>query len=88
LLVSDTQVLVVDFKTGRRVPRQIDQAPTSHLRQMSAYAALLRGIFPGRTVKAALLYTNGPVLMQLSDELIEAHKPRLQAQQDNLSAAS
>ncbi|MEY2926290.1 MAG: hypothetical protein RL367_767 [Pseudomonadota bacterium] len=88
LLVSDTQVLVVDFKTGRRVPGQIDQAPISHLRQMSAYALLLRGIFPGRRVKAALLYTNGPVLMELTDALIEAHKPGLQGQQDNLGPAS
>ncbi len=84
LLVSDDQVLVVDFKTGRRVPRTIAQAPASHLRQMSAYVCLLRGIFPDKEVKAALLYTNGPALMPLPLELIELHKPSLQGQQDNL----
>jgi ATP-dependent helicase/nuclease subunit A len=88
LLVSETEVLVVDFKTGRRVPSRIENAPTSHLRQMSAYVALLRSIFPGKTVKAGLLYTHEARMLQLPDALLEAHKPSLQAQQDILLRAS
>jgi ATP-dependent helicase/nuclease subunit A len=75
LVVSPDRVRVVDFKTGRRAPRSVADIPAYHLRQMSAYAAALRVIFPGRTVEAALLYTAGPVLHVLPDTVLAAHKP-------------
>ncbi|WP_286771470.1 3'-5' exonuclease, partial [Sphingomonas sp. 66-10] len=52
LLVTDTTVRVVDFKTGRQVPRSVDEAPTYHLRQIAAYVAALAVIFPGRAIEA------------------------------------
>jgi ATP-dependent helicase/nuclease subunit A len=75
LLVTDDAVLVVDFKTGRRVPRDAAAVSTHHKAQMGAYAAVLQGIFPGRTVRAALLYTSGPTLIELTAETLAAHKP-------------
>ena len=42
---------------------------------MAAYAAVLEGIFPGRTVQAALLYTSGPKLITLSAETLAAWRP-------------
>ncbi|MBN8839558.1 MAG: PD-(D/E)XK nuclease family protein, partial [Sphingomonadales bacterium] len=75
LLVTETSVRVVDFKTGRQVPRSVDEAPTYHLRQMAAYVAALAVIFPGRAIEAALLYTGGPVLLPLPAALLERHKP-------------
>lgn len=77
LLVTDTAVTVVDFKTARRVPASAAALPAAYLRQMAAYVAALRVIFPGRTVKAALLYTGGPVLFALDDALLDGHKPGL-----------
>lgn len=74
LLVEDTRVLVVDFKTGRRPPRAIEQLPMAHVRQMAAYVAALRLIFPGRAVQAGLLYTATPQLFWLPDELLAAAK--------------
>ncbi len=75
LLVSADRVRVIDFKTGRRVPLGLDEVPTFHLRQMSAYAEALRVIFPGRNVEAALLYTAAPRLFDLPDALLADHKP-------------
>jgi ATP-dependent helicase/nuclease subunit A len=66
LLVSDDRVQVVDFKTGRRAPASAAEIPVYHLRQMAAYVAALRVIFPGRTVEAGLLYTAGPTLFALT----------------------
>ena len=77
LVVTDDAVLVIDFKTGRRVPPAPDACPIPHLRQMAAYHALLSAIFPDKRVSAALLYTAGPVMHMLSDDLLIAHKPRL-----------
>jgi len=65
LLVSDDEVQVIDFKTGR-VPTNEEQIPASHRAQMSAYVEALRIIFPGRLVRATLLYTAGPQLFELA----------------------
>jgi ATP-dependent helicase/nuclease subunit A len=75
LVVTDDAVLVIDFKTGRRVPTSPSACPVPHLRQMAAYYALLSTIFPNKPVTSALLYTAGPVLHQLSDDLLASHKP-------------
>ncbi|WP_017670981.1 double-strand break repair helicase AddA [Blastomonas sp. AAP53] len=74
LLVEDDRVLVVDFKTGRRPPRSMEQLPVAHVRQMAAYVAALQLIFPGRAVQAGLLYTAIPQLFWLPDALLSATK--------------
>ncbi|WP_232824474.1 PD-(D/E)XK nuclease family protein [Blastomonas sp. UPD001] len=74
LLVEEDRVLVVDFKTGRRPPASLEQLPVAHVRQMAAYVAALRLIFPGRAVQAGLLYTSSPQLFLLPDELLAATK--------------
>lgn len=76
LLINDHLVRIVDFKTGRQVPRDLGDVPTYHLRQMGAYAAALAVIFPGRVIEVALLYTNGPTLLPIPDDLLAQHKPR------------
>jgi len=64
LLVEPDRILVIDFKTGR-VPDSMDAIPGSHRAQMAAYAQALGVIFPGREVRAALLYTAAPQLFEL-----------------------
>jgi ATP-dependent helicase/nuclease subunit A len=75
LLVGETQVRLVDFKTGRAVPATSGEISTPHLRQMAAYVAALEVIFPGRSVEAALLYTSGPTLHALPRGLIARFMP-------------
>ena len=65
LLVEADRILVIDFKTGR-VPDNDGDIPASHRAQMHAYAEALRVIFPGREVRAALLYTAAPRLFELA----------------------
>ena len=64
LLVEDSQVAVIDFKTGR-APADANQIPSSHRAQMTAYAEALAVIFPGRTIRSALLYSSAPRLFEL-----------------------
>lgn len=59
LAVSADLVSVVDFKTGK-VPASVDKVPSAHFAQMTAYADALKVIFPGRKVRASLIYTAGP----------------------------
>ncbi|MGN7999844.1 double-strand break repair helicase AddA [Sphingomonas sp. 22176] len=75
LVVTPERVRVVDFKTGRRAPALLADVPPYHLRQMAAYVAALRVIFPEREVEAALLYSAGPVLYALPEALLAEHKP-------------
>jgi ATP-dependent helicase/nuclease subunit A len=77
LHVSDSRIRFVDFKTNRRAPASLADAPPSHLRQIAAYAAALAVIFPGRAVEAALLYTAGPTLLPLDAETLARLKPGL-----------
>ena len=64
LLIEEGQVSVLDFKTGR-VPDSDAQVPAAHHAQMEAYSEALRVIFPDRRIKAALLYTSGPKLIEV-----------------------
>ncbi|GGB66481.1 double-strand break repair helicase AddA [Blastomonas aquatica] len=74
LLIEPDRVLVVDFKTSRRPPSSLEQLPVAHVRQMAAYVAALRLIFPGRAVQAGLLYTATPQLFMLPEALLAATK--------------
>ena len=85
LVVTDDAVRVVDFKTGRRAPSSVNDIPVYHLRQMAAYVAALNVIFPGRRVEAALLYTAGPTLFALTDDVLAPHKPQLGATEQSLT---
>jgi ATP-dependent helicase/nuclease subunit A len=84
LCIGPDRVQFVDFKTGRIAPATLADVPTSHLRQMAAYAAALGVIFPSRRIEAGLLYTSVPRLIVLPPELLAAHKPGFVEAQGNL----
>jgi ATP-dependent helicase/nuclease subunit A len=65
LLVTESRVEVIDFKTGR-VPASEGAIPASHRAQMAAYIEALSVIFPDREVRASLLYTAGPQLFEVA----------------------
>ena len=71
LVVLPDRILVIDYKTQRPAPDHIDRTDPAHLLQMAAYVALLRRLYPGRSVEAALVWTDGPRLMSVPDALIE-----------------
>ena len=83
LLVEPDRVRVIDFKTGRRVPLELDEVPVFHLRQMAAYAEALGVIFPGRRIEAALLYTAAPRLFDLTEDVLASHKPGFAAMEQS-----
>jgi ATP-dependent helicase/nuclease subunit A len=75
LAVLADRVLVADFKTNRRPPRRIEDTPVLYLRQMAAYRAVLRDIFPGRDIICALVWTQASQVVMLPDALLESHAP-------------
>ena len=72
LVVTGTEVLAVDYKSNRIIPQTPDAVPEGVLRQMAAYAVLLTQVFPGRSVRVALLWTAQASLMELPPTLLDA----------------
>ena len=68
--VGADSVLVVDYKTNRPAPRDEAGVAPVYLRQMAAYHAVLSEIYPDRRIDCALLWTDGPHLMQLSPAIL------------------
>jgi len=79
LAVTQTAVLIGDFKSDRPVPRRIEQVSPAYIRQLAEYRALLTRIYPGRPVRAALIWTEVPDLMELSAEALDAALTRVTA---------
>jgi len=77
LAVTPTQVLCVDYKTNAAPPRTLDEVPQAYVVQMALYRALLAGVYPGRDIKAALLFTEAPRLIDLPPAVLDAALERL-----------
>lgn len=75
LLVRGDDVLVVDYKTNRPPPQDVDGVPAVYLKQMATYVALLQRIYPGKTVRCALLWTDALRLMPLPQSLLAPYMP-------------
>ena len=70
LSVTQGAVLIGDFKTNRPPPGRIEEVPPSYVRQLALYRAVLTKLYPDRSVRAALIWTEAPDLMELSAEVL------------------
>jgi len=70
LVVSETEVLIVDFKTDQPAPDTPEGVGESYRLQMAAYWAVLKEAWPDRIVRAALCWTDGPKLMPLPEGML------------------
>ena len=84
LVVTDNAVLIADYKTNRPAPRRLDDALKVHrgyVRQLALYRVVLGNIYPGRTIRAALIWTDIAALMdipaQALDHALDAEFARL-----------
>ncbi|WP_308917074.1 double-strand break repair helicase AddA [Jannaschia sp. LMIT008] len=65
-------VLVVDYKSNRVVPGDVDDLPDGILRQMGAYGAAAAAIWPGRRIRCAVLWTATNALMEVPHDRVTA----------------
>jgi ATP-dependent helicase/nuclease subunit A len=77
LAVTPDAVLIGDYKTNRPAPRTLAEVPPAYVRQLALYRATLMKLYPDRPVRAALIWTDVPDLMELSAELLDAEIARL-----------
>jgi ATP-dependent helicase/nuclease subunit A len=72
VVVRDTDVLVVEFKTDRFVPTDVAGIRPSYVRQLALYRRALEGLYPGKAVSCGILWTVAARLTMVPVELIEA----------------
>ena len=70
-------VMIVDYKTNRPPPADLSQVPSAYLIQLAAYRLALAAIFPGKPVRAALLWTQTPSLMEVPAAALDLYGSRL-----------
>jgi ATP-dependent helicase/nuclease subunit A len=86
LVATDDAILIADYKTNRDPPHTLADAPPAYVGQLALYRAVLMQLYPGRAVRAVLVWTEGPDLMEVSAEAMDAALSRLD-QRGNLDGA-
>jgi len=71
LVITPDRVLIVDFKTRRPAPDRVEQVEPAYILQLALYRAVLADLYPGRSVEAALVWTDGPRLMPVPAALMD-----------------
>jgi ATP-dependent helicase/nuclease subunit A len=77
LAILADEILVADYKTSRAPPASPEAVPVMYLRQMAAYRAVLRAVFPRHRVRCLLVWTDGPAIMPLPDALLDRNMAAL-----------
>jgi ATP-dependent helicase/nuclease subunit A len=68
LVATDQGVLIVDFKLGEKPDRPAE----ANVAQLALYREALQALYRGVTIRAALVYLDGPTLTQISEEALDA----------------
>jgi ATP-dependent helicase/nuclease subunit A len=77
LAVLDRDLLIVDYKTNRPPAATPEEVAPAYVAQLAAYRAALARLFPGRSLRAALLWTDGPTLMEIPSTLLDDAERRI-----------
>jgi len=72
LIVTDTDVIAVDYKSNREIPDVAEHTPIGLVRQMAAYRDALRLIYPNHRIRSVLLWTKSRSTSELSDAVLDA----------------
>jgi ATP-dependent helicase/nuclease subunit A len=70
LVLHPDRIQVIDYKSNALVPDRPEAIPEGILRQLGAYAEMLRQIYPGRRVETAVLWTRTARLMPVDPEIV------------------
>jgi ATP-dependent helicase/nuclease subunit A len=72
LVMTPSEVLIVDYKTNHTPPATAAEAPQGYVRQLGLYRAVLAKLYPQRPIRAALLWTETADLMEISTPALDA----------------
>ncbi len=72
LTVTAAGVLIADYKTDRTVPGDPTEIPPPYVAQLALYRAVISRLYPKKPVRAALIFANGPTLIEVSAAAMDA----------------
>jgi ATP-dependent helicase/nuclease subunit A len=70
VVVRENDVLIVEYKTDRVVPKSDAAIPPSYVAQLALYRLAVQRLFPGRVVNCGILWTVEPRLGLLPSTLL------------------
>ncbi|KQW27808.1 ATP-dependent DNA helicase [Rhizobium sp. Root274] len=70
MAVLPDKVVIADYKTNRKPPRNADSAPLSHRAQLAIYREILKPLYPGKSIECWLVYTETGSLIRLDDTVL------------------
>jgi ATP-dependent helicase/nuclease subunit A len=79
LVVTERAVLIADYKTNHDPPGSLDAAPQAYVEQLALYRAVLGLIYSDRPVRAALVWTEIPDLMEIPAAMLDQAIARITA---------
>ncbi|MBV8754286.1 MAG: double-strand break repair helicase AddA [Hyphomicrobiales bacterium] len=65
-------ILIADYKTDRPAPQRIEDVPKAYVTQLALYRAVLRQLYPDRELRAAVVWTELPALIELPADALDA----------------
>ncbi|MTI17801.1 double-strand break repair helicase AddA [Rhodobacteraceae bacterium RKSG542] len=71
LLVTESEVTIVDYKTNSWVPNRPEDVSETYVAQVATYRKLLAELYPKHTIRAFLLFTAGPKLLEISAQQMD-----------------
>ncbi len=77
LVVTETEVLIADFKTNRPAPRTLAEVPEAYVRQLALYRAVLARLYPSHAIRALLVWTEVPEIMEIPAVALDAALERV-----------
>ncbi len=72
LLIDTGGAHILDFKTNRVVPGSAAEVDPAYVLQLALYRHLVARIAPGRPVRATLVYTAGPAIIDIPPAAMDA----------------
>jgi len=69
--VAEDHVFILDYKTNLVPPTTREAISFAHRAQLALYREVLKPIYPNKTIRCLLVYTEGPHLYSLTDAELE-----------------
>ncbi len=76
LLILEDEIWIIDYKTNRTPPPDIEQIPSQYLKQMAFYKKALIEVFGSKKIRTVLLWTEGAKWMEIPDIALEKYEPQ------------
>ena len=75
--MTESEILIADYKTNHAPPRELAGVPQAYRQQLALYRALLQRLYPGRSVRAALVWTETPEIMEIPAAVLDDEMTRI-----------